>query len=389
MSPATVLRPASASLATGARRRGACRRRRPGRRLEPSRGAVHRVAAAGRRHRLLHVPQLRAGPRRLRHADRELPAAAGPVRRAELLQARSERRLRDPRHQRRQRRRERHVPVPDHQRPARQPAQRRRQDGVDPAGAERLGRRRPAERHRAQHRRELHADRGPRAAPQRRQPAGRDGRAARPTFAKPVDYIGTKTIGDYVAYANRHIHDIAIPGCTGNGRVFVGQRKDPFVVNLGETFDLVNIKYPAVELNPLAEFATEDTLADKNVTSFILEVPIACLTEGKGPIIGGWTSASVPIAAAAVDPAAAGPRPDVPDRRSSCRCRASACRSSTRSSSGSRTRTASTRASRRTTDSSPTTSPIRRCRRCSRSCSAARASRRRRTSRAPTWSPRS
>ena len=114
-------------------------------------------------------------------------------------------------------------------------------------------------------------------------------------FAKPVDYIGQKTIGDYVAYANKHIYEVAIPGCAGTSKVFVGQRKDPFVVNLGEIFDLVNIKFPAVELNPLAEFATEDTLADKNVTSFVLEVPIACLTEGKGPIIGGWTSASVPV----------------------------------------------------------------------------------------------
>jgi Domain of unknown function (DUF4331) len=113
-------------------------------------------------------------------------------------------------------------------------------------------------------------------------------------FDKPVDYIGQKTIKDYIGYANKHIYDISIPGCTGNGRVFVGQRKDSFVVNLGETFDLVNIKYPAVELNPLAEFATVDSLADANVTSFILEVPIACLTEGKGTIIGGWTTASVP-----------------------------------------------------------------------------------------------
>ena len=139
------------------------------------------------------------GPRRLRHADRELPAAAGPVRRAELLQARSERRLRDPRHQRRQRRREHHVPVPVDQRPARQPAQRRRQDGVDPAGAERLRRRRPAERHRAQHRRELHADRGPRAAAQRRAASRSPTPGGATTFAKPVDYIGTKTIGNYVA----------------------------------------------------------------------------------------------------------------------------------------------------------------------------------------------
>jgi hypothetical protein len=113
------------------------------------------------------------------------------------------------------------------------------------------------------------------------------------SFDKPVDYIGTKTIGNYVAYANKHIYDIGIPGC-GTGRVFVGQRKDPFVVNLGETFDLVNITYPAVELNPLAEFATVDSLADANVTSLVLEIPIACVTEGKGNIIGAWTTASVP-----------------------------------------------------------------------------------------------
>jgi hypothetical protein len=75
------------------------------------------------------------------------------------------------------------------------------------------------------------------------------------TFFKPVDNIGNKTISNYIAYAN-NVSDISIPGCSTPGRVFVGQRKDPFVVNLGETFDLVNIKYPATELNPAAEFAT-------------------------------------------------------------------------------------------------------------------------------------
>jgi hypothetical protein len=115
------------------------------------------------------------------------------------------------------------------------------------------------------------------------------------TFDKPVDYIGTKTISNYVAYANQHIHDVQVPGCAGAGRVFVGQRKDPFVVNLGETFDLINIKYPAVELNPLAEFAAVDNLADANVTSIVMELPIGCLTEGKGDVIGAWTTASVPM----------------------------------------------------------------------------------------------
>jgi hypothetical protein len=114
------------------------------------------------------------------------------------------------------------------------------------------------------------------------------------TFPKPVDNIGMKTISDYLVYANKHVWDMSIPGCDGLGRVFVGQRRDPFVVNLGETFDLVNIKYPATELNPAAEFATVDSLVNNNVTAIEMEVPVACLTQGKGTIIGGWTTASVP-----------------------------------------------------------------------------------------------
>ena len=74
------------------------------------------------------------------------------------------------------------------------------------------------------------------------------------TFAKPVDYIGTKTLGDaaaYATYAAKHIFEIKIPGCAGNdvGRVFVGQRQDGFAVNLGPIFDLVNAPL-AVITNP-------------------------------------------------------------------------------------------------------------------------------------------
>src|SRR6202008_4767704 len=70
------------------------------------------------------------------------------------------------------------------------------------------------------------------------------------TFSKPLDNIGNKSIPNYAAYANSFIHNITIPGCSMPGKVFVGQRKDGFVVNLGETFDLVNIKYPVEELAP-------------------------------------------------------------------------------------------------------------------------------------------
>ena len=75
-----------------------------------------------------------------------------------------------------------------------------------------------------------------------------------------------KSLPDYVAYANQFIFDINIPGCSTTGRMFVGQRKDPFVVNLGDTFDLVNY------IDPTGDPAGDiDSLFDKNVTSIILE----------------------------------------------------------------------------------------------------------------------
>lgn len=105
-------------------------------------------------------------------------------------------------------------------------------------------------------------------------------------FRKPVDNIGHKSIEDYRTYAAAHIAAIRLPAGELTGRVFVGQRKDPFVVNLGETFDLVN-------LNPLGPVdGARDSLADKNVTSLILEVPIALLKNGNDPVIGCWSTAS-------------------------------------------------------------------------------------------------
>lgn len=116
------------------------------------------------------------------------------------------------------------------------------------------------------------------------------------TFDKPVDNIGNKTIPDYAAYAARHVYAVNIPGCATPARMFVGQRKDPFVVNLGETFDLINIKAPAVEFLANAEKNARDDLAFKNVTSIELEVAADCLTAsatGGDPVIGGWTTASL------------------------------------------------------------------------------------------------
>lgn len=107
------------------------------------------------------------------------------------------------------------------------------------------------------------------------------------SFRKPLDNIGNKSVPNYAAYANNHIFSIGLPGCKTAGRVFVGQRKDPFAVNLGEIFDLVN-------LNPVGSpSSAPNAIGNKNVTSIALEVPISCLTNGTDPVIGAWTTASL------------------------------------------------------------------------------------------------
>jgi hypothetical protein len=112
------------------------------------------------------------------------------------------------------------------------------------------------------------------------------------TFDKPVDNIGTKTIADYAGYAAKHVYNVSVPGCAQPGRLFVGQRKDPFAVNLGAIFDLVNAPLGVIT-DPSKINAAPNTIDDKNVTTLALEVHKSCLTAGSDPVIGGWTSASL------------------------------------------------------------------------------------------------
>ena len=113
------------------------------------------------------------------------------------------------------------------------------------------------------------------------------------TFTKPVDNIGNKTLPDYQAYADQYIYDVALPGCSAAGRVFVGQRKEAFAVNLGEIFDLVNL----VPLEgSIEQDKDNDDLKDANVTSIALELPIDCVTGDGNGVIGAWTTASLPQA---------------------------------------------------------------------------------------------
>ena len=128
------------------------------------------------------------------------------------------------------------------------------------------------------------------------------------TFTRPMDYIGQKSFGSdagYAAYAGQYIYNITIPGCGQAGRVFVGQRKEGFVANLGEIFDLVNLVPLEGDNDPtynpppgkpfpggITQSAANNVLATKNITTLALELPAACLKGTGNGVIGAWTAAS-------------------------------------------------------------------------------------------------
>jgi hypothetical protein len=118
------------------------------------------------------------------------------------------------------------------------------------------------------------------------------------TFGKPYDFVGTKTFGSvqgYTDYAKKFVYDVNIPGCNQPGRVFVGQRKEPFAVNLGKVFDLVNLVPVDGTAFPggIMQDPKNNQIADKNITTLALEVAASCLKGSGNGVIGGWTSASL------------------------------------------------------------------------------------------------
>ncbi|MGL4233529.1 MAG: DUF4331 domain-containing protein [Casimicrobium sp.] len=130
----------------------------------------------------------------------------------------------------------------------------------------------------------------------RRQPAGLIGKLTNTVggaseFQKPIDNVGNKTIPDYASYANKHIYNVNIPGCGTPGKVFVGQRREGFGVNLGEVFDLINI--PTARVIGSRSGSSNSTEV-KNITSIAMELPINCVTSASDPVIGVWSTASLP-----------------------------------------------------------------------------------------------
>ena len=113
-------------------------------------------------------------------------------------------------------------------------------------------------------------------------------------FVKPADNVGPKSFpGGYAAYAAQYLYTITIPNCATPGKLFVGQRAEPFAVNLGPIFDLIDAP-KAVVTGGSGPAVVPNPLASKNITSLALEVPASCLTSSASqPVIGAWTTASV------------------------------------------------------------------------------------------------
>src|SRR4051812_9766346 len=105
--------------------------------------------------------------------------------------------------------------------------------------------------------------------------------------------VGPKTIPDYDAVAAQAIHRLA-----SGGKVFAGQRDDPFFVDLGATFDAINFRNGTGNAG-----GGRDDLAGYNVHSIALQVPEAAVTRDRravsgadaaDAVVGVWASTERP-----------------------------------------------------------------------------------------------
>lgn len=96
--------------------------------------------------------------------------------------------------------------------------------------------------------------------------------------------IGPKTMPNYDALAAQ-----AIRSLPGGGKVFAGQRDDPFFVDLGGTFDALTIRNGTGNAG-----GGKDDLAGYNVHSIVLQLPEPAVTRD-GQAVSGPTAANAVI----------------------------------------------------------------------------------------------
>lgn len=111
-------------------------------------------------------------------------------------------------------------------------------------------------------------------------------------FAVPSN-VGPQTMPNYEALAAQGIYRLK-----NGGRVFAGQRDETFYIDLGATFDTINLRrFPPILTD--AEDADDtknpfgvDHFSGFNVNSIAIEVPIATITDNPKAVIGAYASTS-------------------------------------------------------------------------------------------------
>jgi hypothetical protein len=120
----------------------------------------------------------------------------------------------------------------------------------------------------------------------------------------PPDHIGPRSTPNYAALAAQGIYDL------GSGRkVFVGQRDDPFFVDVGSIFDLLGLRpFNAAHLIPLANAPGVGSTDGYNIHTTAIQIPITllaptCPVDGSGIptstsdarcVVGVWTTSEKP-----------------------------------------------------------------------------------------------
>src|SRR3954452_15788617 len=98
--------------------------------------------------------------------------------------------------------------------------------------------------------------------------------------------VGPKTFPNYGALESGAVH-----GLSGGGKVFAGQREDPFFVDLGTTFDAINFRKATGNSG-----GGKDDLAGYNVHSIVLQVPEGQVTRDHKAVSGpGAANAAVGV----------------------------------------------------------------------------------------------
>jgi hypothetical protein len=98
---------------------------------------------------------------------------------------------------------------------------------------------------------------------------------ARNLLTAPND-VGPKTFPNYAAVANQAIRSVR-----GGGKVFAGQVDDPFFVDLGATFDGINLRNGTGNAG-----GGKDDLAGYNTHAIVLQVPESQVTRNHKPVSG-------------------------------------------------------------------------------------------------------